>query len=95
MIIDKTVKIKWNSKNKKRLQNLGYIYTKMNDEVEVKIKDLSNGSNALIHIRCDYCGEVFTRTYNTHVRLCKKDVVHKDCCGNTKCTSLKAEEIII
>lgn len=95
MIIDKTVKIKWNGRNKKRLQNLGYIYTKMNDEVEVKIQDLSNGSNTLIHIQCDYCGKIFTRTYDTHMRLCKKDVVHKDCCGNAECTSLKAEETII
>ena len=94
MIIDNTVKIKWNARNVKRLQNLGYTYTKINDEVDVKIEDLSNGSNALIHIKCDYCGTIFTRTYDTHMRLSKKDIIHKDCCGNTECTTLKSEETI-
>ena len=95
MIIDTTVKIKWNAKNVKRLSDLGYIYTKINDDIEVKIQDLSKGSNALIHIKCDYCGQIFTRTYNTYMRLSEKDIIHKDCCNDIKCTTLKAQETIM
>ena len=33
------VKVKWNSNNKKHYESLGYIYTKMGEEFEVKVED--------------------------------------------------------
>ena len=39
-LIIKTVKIKWNSRIKKHYEELGYVYTKMGEEFEVKIEDL-------------------------------------------------------
>ena len=49
-LISKTVKIKWNQKTKKYYENLGYVYTKMYDEFEVKIEDLQKGSS--IKVNC-------------------------------------------
>jgi len=58
MILDKTVIIKWNSKNKIWYENKGYIYTKIRNEFEVKVEDLTNGSNVRVNVQCDNCGKI-------------------------------------
>ena len=88
MLISKTVKIKWNARNKKRFVNLGYKFTKINDIFEVNIKDLSDGSSAKIKVKCDYCGKIYEVQYNTWVHRHNKN---SDCCSNPNCTSLKAK----
>ena len=45
MLITKTVKVKWNPKTRKHYESLGYEYTKIGDEFEVKVDDLTKGSN--------------------------------------------------
>ena len=40
-LITKVVKVKWNPKNKKHYEKLGYVYTKWGEEFDVKIEDLS------------------------------------------------------
>ena len=78
MLLDNYVKVKINSANKNYYENKGYeIPTKINKNgkkcidwgstIVVKIQDLSKGSNAKIHIRCDNCGKETTVTYNTYV----------------------------
>ena len=54
-IVNKTVKVKWNGRNKKYYESLGYEYTKLGDEFEVKVEDLSNGNNSKVEIECDCC----------------------------------------
>lgn len=94
MILSTTVPIKWNSKNKSRYVSLGYQFTKMQDEFEVKLSDLSTGSHALVKFRCDYCGAEYTQQWSTYNKLFKNPKVHKHCCGNPKCTGKKSSEAI-
>lgn len=48
MLLNQTVLIKWNPKNKQYYANKGYIYTKMKDNFLVKIDDLSDSSDVLV-----------------------------------------------
>jgi len=53
MLISKTVMMKWNSRNKKLYESKCYTFTKMGDEFEVKIEDLTKGSPVLVDVKCD------------------------------------------
>lgn len=94
MLVSKTVTINWNSKIKKHYVDLGYVYTKMRDPVEVDVADLTDGSNAIVKVRCDYCGRIFERAWYTHVLIGKREAIHMDCCGNIDCLQKKAKESV-
>lgn len=53
MIISKMVKVKWHHMTRKHYESLGYKWTKQYDEFEVKVEDLSKGSNVKIQAKCD------------------------------------------
>jgi len=53
VLITKTVNIKWCYKTKKWYEEQGYIFTKWNDEFEVKVEDLICGANAYVNVTCD------------------------------------------
>ena len=93
MLISENVKIKWNSRNKKHYVELGYVYTKMGDEFEVKVSDLTSGSNARVDVRCDYCGAIYHPVWYEYCNL-KKKMIKKDCCGGAECTAQKSKETI-
>ncbi len=65
-LITKTVMVKWNSKTKRHYEDLGYLYTKIGDEFEVKIEDLTKGSNVKVNCKCDGCGKDLTWSYNDY-----------------------------
>ena len=74
MLLTKSVIVKWNSRNKKRLEDKGYIFTKIGDEIEIKIADLTNGSHLGVQVKCDgeNCTTPITKPvkygdYTTHV----------------------------
>lgn len=90
MLISKQVVIKWNSSNKKRYEYLGYVYTKMNDEFLVNTEHLSIGSHADVAIKCDYCGEEFTKMYKAYLKQREDSPNKKDCCIN--CIGHKSNE---
>ena len=71
-LITKTVKVKWGARNKNHFENLGYVYTKMGDEFEVKIDDLSKGSHIKVKCICDECGDDLSWQYRDYIR-CVKD----------------------
>ena len=52
-LISKTVIVKWSGSNRKWYEGKGYIFTKIKDNFEVKVEDLSNGSGTLVEVRCD------------------------------------------
>ena len=81
-LISKTVKVKWHPRNKDYYEALGYIYTKMGDEFEVKVEDLTKGSKVNIKYICDFCKEVKTTSYQ-HYNKCRKGKLYY-CfnCGN-------------
>ncbi len=78
--LEQEVKIKWLTRNKKRYEQLGYNYTGVNTEFEVKLADLDKNSSKKVKVQCDKCGiEIITpyRNYNKIVDnkgsyLCRK-----------------------
>jgi len=53
MLVSRTVMINWHPRNKAWYENKGYVYTKIGDEFEVKVEDLSDGSSASVDVKCD------------------------------------------
>lgn len=94
MLISKKVILKWNSKIKKHYVDLGYKYTKMNDEFAVSVCDLTHGSAVKILCKCDYCHKLYTIPYASYYQL-KKKKNNKDCCRDSKCTGQKAQESLL
>ena len=65
-LINKQIKMNWNSRNKKHYEALGYIYTKMYDEFEIYTKDLMSGSNVIVECVCDNCRDIYTPTFKQY-----------------------------
>ena len=85
MLISETIFIKWNSRTKKYYADLGYIYTKMFDSFEVKVSDLTKGSEAIVTIQCDYCGKIHDKIYYSWVNSHKNNKLDScECCKVTK-----------
>ena len=84
MLLSKTAIIKWNSKNKKYYQTKGYSFTKMGDEFEVDVNDLTDGSNALVYVECDYCHRKYEKRWINYLIENKNSNIHKDACCNCK-----------
>jgi len=55
--------MKWNSVNKKYYENKGYVYTRMGEQFEVAVTDLTSGSHALVKVKCASCGEILEDMY--------------------------------
>ena len=62
-LISETVNVKWHNTTKKYYEDKGYIFTKMGDEFEIKVKDLSKGSNVKVRVYCDCCKKEYELTY--------------------------------
>jgi len=54
MLITEKVNVKWHGNNREWYENSGYIFTKTNDEFEVKCEDLMHGcSSVKVKVKCD------------------------------------------
>lgn len=53
MLLSKETEIKWNNKIKKYYIDKGYFFTKLGDVFKVKVEDLTNGSHAIVKVKCD------------------------------------------
>ena len=93
MLVSKTAYVKWNSKNKKHYVELGYNFTKMNDEFEVDVNHLTSGSNTLVTVQCDYCKKIYTVQWDSYLRL-KKKLITLDCCNDPSCIVQKVQDTI-
>jgi len=60
MLLTKSVNMHWNPHNKEWYEYKGYVYTKMGDEFEVNVEDLSDGCGIPVVVICDGCGEILT-----------------------------------
>lgn len=104
MVLNETVPVAWNSRNKKMYESLGYKYTKMGDYIQVKVEDLPPSSKAVLDVKCDVCGKIMRRRFPDYIK-CHSDEYGDtclDCCqtkrestnikvyGN-KCTALNPE----
>lgn len=92
MLISTTAKVKWGYKNKKYFVNLGYDFTNIGDEFEVKVEDLLPYSHALVVVKCDYCGDTCVREWRYHIRTKKRSPIEKDTCLNQSCVKKKLKE---
>jgi very-short-patch-repair endonuclease len=90
MLITKTCKIKWNPRNKKHLEDLGYSYSGIGQFVEVDVEDMQKNSGYRIKLSCDYCGKTYDRALSHHTRVLSKDILKKDSC--LKCAPIKQKE---
>ena len=83
MLLSTTIKIKWNGRNKKKYIDLGYEFTKIGDDFDVKVEDLSIYSHDKVDVKCDICGKVFQKEWKHYLsghNTIKKDLdVCKDC----------------
>ena len=52
------VKTRWSNSNKEHLISKGYKFTKIRQEVDINVDDLSKGSGVKVNVECDYCGKV-------------------------------------
>lgn len=68
MLLTKEVKVKWNGRNKKHYESLGYVYTKMGDEFVVVVEHLpSRSHHTKVEVRCDYCGKIMLRSWLNYI----------------------------
>lgn len=81
---DQIVKTKWTCRNRDHYEQLGYVFTGINKEIEVKAKELPKTSKHKIHVTCDYCGIEYVCVFATIGH--SKDGEHA--CG--KCASIKS-----
>lgn len=93
LIVPQKVNVKWYPKKKKYYELKGYIFTKMDDYFECDIEDLTKGSDVQVKIQCDYCGKIFSRSYNDYNSKRRKSIIEKDCCCD--CIQIKAEESLL
>lgn len=95
MLLTKTVKIKWRSTVKSHYENKGYKFTKLGDEFEVKVEDLTKSCAYKVKCLCDYCLEegvetIIEKPYSKYYTQNIDAIVHKDCCR--KCSHKKLKE---
>jgi len=100
-LLTKNAIVKWNNNNKKWYESKGYIFTKMKDEFEVKVKDLSNGSHVFVDVKCDcvdcknpYLKPIFWYNYLRYIKndnkyYCQKCVTDLFARDKMKQTRLK------
>lgn len=81
-IISKTTKVKVGGSTFKHYKELGYQFNHIGDEIEVKVEDLTHGSDAKIEILCDMCQKTkMVVGYNTYNQAIKNSgsYVCKEC----------------
>lgn len=80
LIPNQIVKMKWNPRNKKYYQSLGYVFTKIGDEFDIKVEDLMSNSKALVQIKCDFCGNIVIKKMQTYT--VQHHSKYGDCCAH-------------
>lgn len=104
MLLSKTVIVKWNSRIKKWYEDRGYVFTKMGDEFEVKVEDLTDSSIVRIDCRCDNpdCNSPYLKSmkWQNYKKYAKEDGKYycKKCAkklfGDYKCKNTKLKNSI-
>lgn len=83
--------VKWvKNLSKTHYVDKGYEFTDWGDEFQVPVEDLSNSSNVLVDVSCDYCKKKLTKRYGSYIRSRDNSPVKKDACK--KCHPQKTKE---
>lgn len=86
MLLTKTALVKWNNKNRKYYESLGYVFTKNGDSFEVLVEHLTPSSKAEVEVLCDFCKEtVVKKKFQIYKR--QHHLKYGDCC--IKCQPIK------
>lgn len=93
MLISKKIEMKWNSRNKKRYEELGYVFTKVGDTFIIDVEHLSKYSKYKVQYECDYCGTIHTKDWSEYNR--QRKIVKKDCCSNQECKNAKLQDSML
>lgn len=93
MLISQTAQLTWNPRIKRHYIDLGYTYTKMKDKFTVKVSDLTNSSNVIVDVKCDYCQKPYKKYWYHYKIENEKEIIHKDCCN--ECKKHKIQETAI
>lgn len=91
MLLSEYVKLRWNPKIKSYYTNLGYKYTKMQDEFMVSVHDLMDSSCVLVDVKCDYCNKEYQKHWYRYLTENKEGFVHTDCCK--ECRKYKIQDV--
>jgi len=78
------IQVRINNFNIEHFKSLGY-NVKINDNITIKVYELSNGSGLKVDVRCKYCDKIFKKAYRRYL-LTKDDI----CCD--KCKTKKFEK---
>ena len=81
-LVSKIVKMKWHPKTKKHYESLGYIFTKYGDEFEVKVEDLTKGSEVKVDCLCDCCKKPLPWKYCKYIIHNKNGKTYCNECAN-------------
>lgn len=71
MLLSKTVIQRWHRRTKKHYVDKGYTFTKMKEDFEVKVEDLTYGSEVYVNAICDICGENISLKWIDYVKNTK------------------------
>lgn len=86
MLLTKVAVVKWNGKNSKYYESLGYKFTKNGDSFEVPIEHLTPSSKTEVEVLCDFCREtVVKKKYQVYMK--QHHPKYGDCC--VKCQPIK------
>lgn len=88
--LEQTIEKHWISNTKKYYEEKGYKYTKMGDSFEVKLYDVTKGSQDIVVATCDLCGNQYYPIYGNYNRYHQRSMI--DCCG--KCAIPKGKATI-
>lgn len=94
LILPQVVKVRWNYKNKKTYESMGFKFTSYTDSFDLDALKLPENSRVKIKVLCDYC---LTKGIDTLVEkpyyfyLKQREIVKKDCYA--KCQPIKTKEI--
>jgi len=92
MLLSKDATVVWNARNKSYYTQRGYEFTKMKDKFSVRVEDLTDGSQAFVRVRCDYCGFEYDVQWYTYKYTHNKSDIHTDACSH--CGNKKALDVV-
>jgi hypothetical protein len=88
MILEKEIEIKVNPNSRLYYNNIGYKCENY-DNIKIEVTDLPKGSNILIKIKCDNCGDAKNTKFNKYYKSTNK---LKDKYYCIKCNYIKAKK---
>lgn len=88
MILTKNIDITINPSNFKHFKELGYLKIKKGSIINIPIVDLNCGSNYIINVKCDICGNEKKLSYRNYLKSFNNQNIY---CCSSKCAKDKIE----